>query len=179
MAFRLGRLAMLVVLGGLLPPGLSSADEQRWPLRGLWLGHTGPRIGVQVQSMTPELRAYFGVDHELGVLVSRVDPDSPAARAEIQAGDVILSANGEPVRDPGDLIGEVLATEEGEKVKIGLSRRGEEREVEVEPRPRQVHGRRGLLIGPELMEELREQIRELEERLRELEQRLSKDTEQT
>jgi len=61
------------------------------------------RLGVTVQSITPELQEYFGVKNG-GALVSSVSRDSAAAKAGVKAGDVIVSINGQAVRDADDLI---------------------------------------------------------------------------
>ena len=58
------------------------------------------RLGIEVLPMTPGLRAHFGVDPDVGILVSKVGAKSPAAEAGIEAGDVILAADGKPIRSP-------------------------------------------------------------------------------
>lgn len=64
------------------------------------------RLGVSVQSLTPDLEAYFGAKNG-GALVSSVTKDSAAAKAGIKAGDVITSVNGRSVRDSEDLLREI------------------------------------------------------------------------
>ncbi len=54
-------------------------------------------IGLSIQPLTAELRAYFGVTEPGGVLVSDVQPASPAAAAGFAQGDIILEFNGQPV----------------------------------------------------------------------------------
>src|SRR4051812_4523747 len=63
------------------------------------------RLGIQIMSLTPELREHFGATHDRGVLVSHVDPDSAAARAGIQVGDVIVDVGGTPVARATDVLG--------------------------------------------------------------------------
>ena len=65
-----------------------------------------PQLGVQVQSLTRDLEAYFGVKNG-GALVSSVTPDSAASKAGIKAGDVIISVNGRSVVDADDLINKI------------------------------------------------------------------------
>ena len=60
-------------------------------------------LGVQMQSMTPQLAEYFGLSKRSGALVIFVFADSPAAKAGLKAGDVILSAGGETVDNPMDV----------------------------------------------------------------------------
>ena len=77
--------------------------EYRLPERVMpFMGSRG-RLGVSIQSLTPDLAEYFGAKNG-GVLVSGVAPDSPAATAGLKAGDVMTSINGWPLNDSGDLM---------------------------------------------------------------------------
>jgi serine protease Do len=60
-------------------------------------------LGVELQSMTPQLAEYFGLSKRSGALVVFVFADSPAAKAGLKAGDVILNVGGENVENPSDL----------------------------------------------------------------------------
>jgi len=60
-------------------------------------------LGVELQSMTPQLAEYFGLSKRSGALVIFVFADSPAAKAGLKAGDVILSAGSEAVESPIDV----------------------------------------------------------------------------
>ena len=60
----------------------------------------GYRMGISLQGMSPQLAEYFGVANHNGALVVFVHPDSPAAKAGIKAGDVILSVAGQTVEHP-------------------------------------------------------------------------------
>lgn len=70
-----------------------------------FMGSRG-RLGVTVQSLTPELEEYFGAKNG-GVLVSSVAPDSAASKAGLKAGDVITSINGRAVSASSDLMREL------------------------------------------------------------------------
>lgn len=76
-----------------------------------FMGSRG-RLGVTVQSLTPELEEYFGAKNG-GVLVSSVAQESAASKAGLKAGDVITAINGRSVSDQGDLMRE-LADVSGE-----------------------------------------------------------------
>ena len=67
--------------------------------------HRG-RLGVTVQSLTPELEEYFGAKNG-GALVSSVSQNSAAAKAGVKAGDVITSINGRQISDSDDLTREL------------------------------------------------------------------------
>jgi len=60
-------------------------------------------LGVELQGMTPQLAEYFGLSKRSGALVIFVFADSPASKAGLKAGDVILSAGGETVENPLDV----------------------------------------------------------------------------
>lgn len=81
-------------------------------------------LGVHLQELTPQLREYFRVPGDSGVLVAGVPADSPAGKGGIQAGDVIVSIDGEPVRSTrriGELIRE---RKKGDSVRIEVIRNG-------------------------------------------------------
>jgi S1-C subfamily serine protease len=65
------------------------------------------RLGVTVQDLTPQLRAYFGAAG--GALVSSVVDHSPAEAAGLKAGDVITRVNGQAVSDAADLSNKIDA----------------------------------------------------------------------
>jgi hypothetical protein len=93
----------------------------------------GPRryIGVQLITLTPELRRHFGVPEDRGVMVSKVLEDTPAARAGVEVGDVLVTADDAAIDTAGD-VSRVLSTKEpGEDVQIDLWRDGERRELAV------------------------------------------------
>jgi len=88
-------------------------------------------LGVSIQEVTSELAEEFGVKKLKGALVSRVMKGSPADKAGIRQGDVILQFNGKDVEDTGHLRNMVSQTPIASKVKIRLLRQKKELEVEV------------------------------------------------
>ena len=60
-------------------------------------------IGVQIQPVTPEIADSLGLKNADGALVAEPQKDSPAVKAGIQAGDVIVTVDGKPVTDARDL----------------------------------------------------------------------------
>jgi serine protease Do len=61
------------------------------------------RLGLSVQTLTPELAKRLGLQGEKGVLISGVEPGSPASMANLQTGDLIVEANHQPVTNIGEL----------------------------------------------------------------------------
>lgn len=145
----------------------------------------GGRLGITIVPMTPELRAYFGAEPDAGVLVSSVQGDSPAQKAGLAVGDVIVSAGGDDVRSPHELIGRVASAPAGESLSLRFVRAKKERSVDValrgEPWP-DWHGMERWFQewGGRGVRELRRQLRELEDRLEQLEDRVEEqDVEKT
>jgi serine protease Do len=81
-------------------------------------------LGVQVQAVTPELASALGLDEPKGALVSDVIPDSPAAKASVKQGDVILGFDGRNVEEMRDLPRIVADTPANKKVELTIWRDG-------------------------------------------------------
>ncbi|HYH40348.1 MAG TPA: DegQ family serine endoprotease [Burkholderiales bacterium] len=92
---------------------------------------TRGRLGVQIQALTPELAKSFKLADTKGVLVASVEPGSPAAKAGLQSGDVILSFDGKLVQNANELPRIVAATKPGTPVTLEISRDGARRQVKA------------------------------------------------
>ena len=93
--------------------------------------HRG-QLGVTVQAVTSDVAAGLGLADVKGALVSSVSKESPAARAGIERGDVIVSLEGQPVSDGNALRNRIAGTKPGSTVSLGLVRDGREKTVRVE-----------------------------------------------
>jgi serine protease Do len=90
----------------------------------------GVRLGAQLQSMTTQLAEYFGLAKRTGALVVFVFADSPAAKAGLKAGDVILSIAGETVENPMDLR-RILTTKSEGSIELKVLRDKQEQTLRV------------------------------------------------
>ncbi len=88
-------------------------------------------LGVYIQDVTPEMARAFGLEQAGGALVGDVSPDTPAARAGLKKGDVILKLNGEPVDSRNQLTLHVSQTPPGTTVKLGIWRDGKSQDVNI------------------------------------------------
>lgn len=88
-------------------------------------------MGVNIQNVDPSLASKFDVKEHSGALVSNVNADSPADKAGIKDGDVIVEFDGKPVLDSRHLKLQVAQTAPGKEVPVKISRDGKEKELTV------------------------------------------------
>ncbi|MET0555225.1 MAG: PDZ domain-containing protein [Vicinamibacteria bacterium] len=103
-------------------------DDARDEVRRVFRSR-GPRLGIRYHELSDQLAAYFKVDD--GVLVSSVDEGSPAARAGLKAGDVIVKLDGKPVGDASQLGGAVAQLDAGTPTTITVQRDGRPLDLKV------------------------------------------------
>ncbi len=127
-------------------------------------------LGVQIQDMTPDLAKSFDLKNPSGVLVAEVDAGSPAAKAGIQSGDVILAFNNKTIRTAQDVSLAVADSKVGVPAKLKILRNSREMylDVTVGERPHDIaeasnrsepeqHGKLGIMVEnltPEMAQEM-------------------------
>ena len=98
-------------------------------------------LGIQMAELTPELKQNINsdpnsgltVDEDNGVLVIKVMPNSPAAKAGLRAGDVIHQINGQAVKSANAVQQAVENSSVGQQMRIGLDRNGQNINLAVRP----------------------------------------------
>jgi serine protease Do len=88
-------------------------------------------LGVNIQAVTPELMEYFDLERKNGALISEVADKSPAAKAGLQQGDIVVVFNETKIDDPTDLKNIAAATAPGSTVNITVIRGGDRKNLEV------------------------------------------------
>ena len=111
------------------------------------------RLGTSLQSLTPQLAEYFGLAGRKGVLVSSVVENSAAARAGLQAGDIILSIGGEDVNNPVQ-VGRLIDKRDEGPVEMRIYRNKQEMSLTIQLDKRQGLLTPGAFKGLEGLEEL-------------------------
>jgi serine protease Do len=88
-------------------------------------------LGVQIQEVTPAIAASLGIEGDHGAIVANVTPGSPAARAGLKQGDVILSFNGTELKQMRDLPRLVATASPDATAPIAVWRNGQKRDLNV------------------------------------------------
>lgn len=88
-------------------------------------------LGVSIQDVTSDMVEPLGLDRPRGALVVEVEPESPAQRAGIRAGDVIVEFNGAPIEESRQLSARIAELPVGRSASVVLLRDGKERHVTV------------------------------------------------
>ncbi len=88
-------------------------------------------LGIAAQPLTPELAEAFGIKPQYGVLIGRVQEGSPAAKAGVQAGDVITAIDGRPVRTLRSLRNRIGLVRLGERLRLEITRDKRSQTIDV------------------------------------------------
>jgi len=88
-------------------------------------------LGVVIQTMTPELSQSFGIDVHKGILVSQVTDNSPADKAGLKVGDLIVRYQDKEVSEVGDFRNRIAMTPPGSKIRLTVLRNGKQLDVDV------------------------------------------------
>ena len=127
------------------------------------------RLGVTIQEVNQQLADSFGLKKPQGALVSSVEESSPAAKAGIKSGDVVLKFNGKEISRSSDLAAQVADLKPGSKAKLEIWRNGSAKSLDVTvgelkdlktasaDKPDQDHGRLGVTVRA-LTPEERQQV---------------------
>jgi serine protease Do len=88
-------------------------------------------LGVHIQDVSPELAQQFGLHQGGGVLIGDVSSDTPAAKAGLKKGDVVLAVNGQKVDAANQLQNQISQMPPGSSVKLTIWRDGKSQDVTV------------------------------------------------
>ena len=91
-----------------------------------------PKLGLELFELNPELGEYFQSPTKKGMLVKKVLKDSPAEKAGIKPGDVIIGIGKESVEDLHDITSALRDYKKGDKVELTIIRKGEQIKIPVE-----------------------------------------------
>lgn len=98
------------------------------------------QLGVSFQTLTADIAAEEGLPVEQGARIQEVFDDTPAAKAGLQADDIITAVAGEPLDEERTLLDRLYAYEEGDTVTLTVLRGGEELQIDVTLGPKAMMG---------------------------------------
>jgi Do/DeqQ family serine protease len=90
-----------------------------------------PWLGAKLQAVTPEIAEGLGLKRPAGALVASVAPKSPAARAGLKTGDLLVAVDGQPVDDPNAFDYRFATKPLGGQAQLGIVRTGRESRLAV------------------------------------------------
>lgn len=117
-----------VGLGFAIPSNLASVVKDSIIATGKF---EKPYIGVYLNNLDSEKIKALNIKSTNGVLIAKVVADGPAARAGIQANDVIVAVNGKAVNSAGAFIGELAAKKVGESVELSVIRNSQTVKIRI------------------------------------------------
>jgi Do/DeqQ family serine protease len=138
-----------VGIGFAIPSNMASASLQQILEHGKV---TRGQIGIGIQDVTPDLRKAFNLENgQGGVLVANVLEDSPAEKAKLKSGDIIIEVDGKSTSSAGQLRSQIGMKAIGDKVTLTILRDGDKKKIKVAiGDPESFAGLSGQL--PELLE---------------------------
>jgi Do/DeqQ family serine protease len=115
-----------------------------------------PRIGARVSDVTAVDAEAYGLDEVSGAEINAVEDDSPAERAGLEIGDVVIALDGEPIENANDLTTALAEREPGDEVTATVVRDRRQRQMSIElgEFPRAEEGERGTRVSGDDASEL-------------------------
>jgi serine protease Do len=117
--------------------------------RLMWRSRGPRKLGIEYQEISDQLAKYFKLAADQGVLVTRVEEDSPAAKGGMKAGDVILKLAGAAIKDGEELRDAMRKAEPGQEIAVTVQREGRPVELKVKlasEQPRRTTQRSGVTL---------------------------------
>ncbi len=90
-----------------------------------------PYIGIQYVSVDSTLQRQYGLSRSSGALIAVVGPGTPAARAELQQGDIITDIDGKPITKEGEVVTALRGKRAGDVIAVTVDRDGQELTLQV------------------------------------------------
>lgn len=124
--------AILAPTGGNVGIGFAIPSNMVMTIKESLVKHGEVRrglLGVTTQDLTPELVKAFNLKNIQGAAISRIESNSPAAKAGLEPGDIIVAANGHPIKNSHDIRNIVGMMQIGDNVELEYYRGNEKRQV--------------------------------------------------
>jgi len=117
--------AILAPSGGNVGIGFAIPSKMAMSIKDSLVKHGEVRrglLGVTTQDLTPDLISAFNLSNKNGAAISRIENDSPAAKAGLEAGDIIIAINGKDIKGSQEIRNIIGLLQIGDKVDIDYFR---------------------------------------------------------
>ncbi|MBN1153384.1 PDZ domain-containing protein [candidate division KSB1 bacterium] len=141
------------------PESKSAWHDQRFDFREFPFGER-PYIGITLHVLDADLSKYFGVQPDDGVLILEIEEGSPAEKAELKSGDVILEVNDKKVSKPEEIQDIISDCDEGDELTLKIMRHKQNLTIKVEVEIKESKYRMFMKQIPGHLEDLRFKIEE-------------------
>lgn len=145
--------AILAPNGGNVGIGFAIPSNMADKVKKILLEHGAVKrgqLGVAIQDLTPDLAQAFGLKQTQGAAITSVQPNSPAAKAGLEPGDIVLSVNDKPVKHGQDVRNAIGLLPLGEEVKLEIMRGGSSQTVKAEIAAPKLSHEDGQKLHPKL-----------------------------
>jgi hypothetical protein len=106
----------------LATPDASAQPQEKHSKHFEVVMHSRGQLGAKVIHISDDLRRYFGAPTDSGLLVDKVLPDTPAAKAGLKSGDLILTVDGKKIADTMDIFKALSKFKKDDTVNVGILR---------------------------------------------------------
>ncbi len=145
--------AILAPSGGNVGIGFAIPSNMATNIKNTLLEHGSVKrgqLGISIQDLNPELAQAFGLEQTQGAVIANVQPKSPADKAGLEAGDIVLSINDKHIKSSQEIRNLIGMLPIGEEVKIEILHRGEAQTVTAEIGTPKIVQEEGQKIHPKL-----------------------------
>jgi serine protease Do/serine protease DegQ len=145
--------AILAPSGGNVGIGFAIPSNMASQIKNTLVEHGSVKrgqLGVSIQDISPELAQAFGLKQSQGAVITAVQPKSPAAKAGLEPGDIVLAINDKPVKSSQDIRNIIGLLPLGEEARLDVLRGGDTRSFKAEIAAPKIVQEEGQKIHPKL-----------------------------
>ncbi len=145
--------AILAPNGGNVGIGFAIPSNMAAQIKNTLVEHGAVKrgqLGVNIQDLTPELAQAFGLKQAQGAVITAVQAKSPAAKAGLEPGDIVLAINDKPIKSGQEIRNIIGLLPVGEEVKLEILRGSETQTVKAEIAAPKIVQEEGQKIHPKL-----------------------------
>lgn len=145
--------AILAPSGGNVGIGFAIPSNMVTQIKNTLVEHGSVKrgqLGISIQDLTPDLAQAFGLEQSQGAVIASVQPKSPADKAGLETGDIVLAINDRRIKSGHEVRNLIGLLPIGEEVKLEIQRQGETQTIRAEVGKPKIVQEDGQKIHPKL-----------------------------